>query len=70
MVKAGGTSADGKRFVVLGLSRENCKRLLEGKPIQVDVEKDLGISGGPVVILVGGETEETIAESLKGMLRS
>jgi hypothetical protein len=70
MVKAGGTAEDGRRFVILGLSRENCKHLLKGKPIKIDVEKDLGIPGAPMVLLLGGETEDIIAKQLRGMLRS
>jgi hypothetical protein len=63
MIKALATGKDGRPILILGLSRGNMERLLDGKPIQVD-PADLKIPGGPVVIILGGETEEAIQAEL------
>ena len=54
--------ARGRNLVIFGLSRMNCERLLEGKPILVDME-ELGMSGK--ALIVGGETEEDIKRELE-----
>lgn len=51
--------------VILGLSDENWRRLREGQPIMVqlhDLDPELPTLG---VILMGGETEESLAEDLR-----
>ncbi len=69
MIKARSSTDDGRTFILLGLSSENCRRLLEGQPIRIDTQLEppegLGLNGGPVIALVGGATEETIAAELK-----
>jgi len=47
---------------IFGLARENINRLIEGKPILVDLGKEFGTPG--VMILLFGETEEAIALEL------
>ena len=52
-------SIKGRPTMLLGLSRKNTERLLDGQPIHKDI-------GFPIdVLIVGGETEETILEDLK-----
>jgi hypothetical protein len=63
MVKLTGVSKNGKLAVVLGLSKLNCDKLLEGKPIFF-LGDEIGIPGISVTI-VGGEDEQKIVESLK-----
>jgi hypothetical protein len=61
MVKAGAIASDNKRMAILGLSRLNCEKLVEGKPIVVDLA-EFGIEGR--LVLVGGETEADITREL------
>lgn len=51
-------------LVVLGLSRKNCEKLLEGKPISIDGGAELGIPGLRILIMAG-EDEETLAAQLE-----
>ena len=66
MIKAAGTSRqDGRPVVILGLSRSNTEKLLLGQPISVDTETEFGIEGGPVIMIMGGETEEAMKRELE-----
>lgn len=71
MITAGGMK-DGAPLLVIGLSAENGRRLVGGEPIRVKAE-DLALMGLPEmeIVLVGGATEEEIAEDLRaaGWLR-
>lgn len=65
MIKASGGGADGTPFLLLGLSAENCRRLVAGQPITVradHVDPRLPVLN---VIVVGGATEESIAAELR-----
>lgn len=62
MIKAKLTDRDGKPIVILGLSSGNWSELLKGRPIMVDLS-ELGATECKVVIL-GGESEQTIAQEL------
>jgi hypothetical protein len=56
-------------ILLLGLSRENCRRLLDDKPIRIS-SADLAEIGLPTdmeVIIIAGETEASISQSLGGM---
>lgn len=61
MIKFRSTTKDARPFYGLGLSHENVKRLMAGKPIVVNLA-DLG-GYGDVVVFVG-ETEESMAEEV------
>lgn len=54
--------------ILIGLDRENTKRLHEGKPIRVDLRepppKGLSMCDGPILYLMAGETLGDIAEEL------
>jgi hypothetical protein len=63
MIKALATMKGGRRGLLFGLSRVNMEKLLAGLPIRVDTE-DMGMKGGPMVYIVGAETEEGLAEEL------
>lgn len=53
-------------FVLLGLSRANCERLLQGQPIRISGNDDaIGLPGVTIVIM-GGETEAAIEAELRG----
>ena len=65
MLKARGDLADGKKVAIIGLSRRNAELLLEGKPIKVNLE-DIGIQGGPLIVLMGGEIEGDVVRELAG----
>lgn len=62
---------DGRPMLGLGLSRGNCRKLLEGKPIFIDLKVLLGTSdlradlNDATVLIFGGETEEAMIEDLK-----
>lgn len=62
MIKAKGKTHEGDPLYILGLSRENMRRLMKGEPIVVDMRKEYGDRA--VVIIVGGETEEAIRDEL------
>jgi len=62
MIKARGTTPDGKPVYVLGLSAMNLKLLREGRPIDVDLSV---LGGRGHVLLLGGETEEAIVQELR-----
>lgn len=62
MIRASAVDDDGRPIYIFGLSRENINRLMEDRPIMVDLQQEFG-SGG-IVIIIGGETEEAIALEL------
>lgn len=62
MIKAVGESGD-KRFLLIGLSMENCRRLLRGEPIMFDLPAPLDPESK--IIMLGGETEEAIVAELR-----
>lgn len=61
MIKAAKHGPDGST-ILIGLSRMNTVKLLEGKPIKFDGRK-LGLPN-ITVLIVGGETEEAIIQEL------
>ncbi len=68
MLKAYGTTGE-RRLLVLGLSIENRLRLGEDLPILIGAP-ELAAMGIPMaepfsIVLVGGDTEESIAEDLR-----
>lgn len=68
MIKASGALKDGRRFIIFGLSRLNTEKLLEGKPIRIDLREPppagLMVPDGMVIGIMGGETEAAIASEL------
>jgi hypothetical protein len=50
-------------LLFFGLSRGNCEKLLQGKPIRIEGNA-IGLPGITIVI-AGGETEDAIAAELK-----
>lgn len=69
MIKAFTKTTDGRRLVLLGMSRGNAQRMLDGHPVYVDLQepapKGLGIPGGDVIGIVGGDTEASILAELR-----
>lgn len=65
MIKATGGGADGVPFLLLGLSEENCRRLVAGQPISVRADHVDPRLPAINVILVGGATEQDIARDLR-----
>lgn len=55
---------DGRPFFLLGISRNNLEAAVQGKPIHVDLT-ELGHHECGAITIVGGETEESIADELK-----
>lgn len=64
MLKATFTLKDGKKALVLGIDKENVRRLQEDKPIRFDAA-EVGLPGWEVVV-VYGETIDVIKEKLLG----
>lgn len=58
----------GRPTMLIGLSRENCQRLLAGQPIMFDTSvappKGLGLTEPPIVFIVASETEAEIKAAL------
>ena len=69
MIKWGGRTEHGG-LIGIGLSRENCKRLLEGKPIvyRLDADHQPDDDGELTVFIVGGETEDAMVKDLETAL--
>lgn len=63
MIKAVAQGPDGRPLLILGLSRKNTERLLEGRPIPVELRDLFGIDA--VVLIVAGETEDAIVDELR-----
>jgi hypothetical protein len=62
MIKAILSNDDGSQMLLLGLSKTNMDKLLEGLPIAVDIT----VNGAHLRIgIVGGETEEAIIAELR-----
>jgi hypothetical protein len=66
---------DGRPMLGFGLSRGNCEKLLEGKPIFVDLKLMLeGLLNGtkPIndttVLIFGGETEASMTAEIEAYL--
>ena len=57
MIKAVLSSDNGNQLLLIGLSRLNMEKLLEGKPILFEI----GVNNAPLrIAIVGGEPEEAI----------
>lgn len=73
MIKARGTIKDGRTFILLGLSAENCRRLLAGQPIKVDTQEatpaGVALDGGPVIAIVAAQTESELQAAIKPFIR-
>ena len=64
MIKfAGNDTQTGRPVLGIGLSRDNCDRLLEGQPILFDTANMTGFPDLTVCI-IAGETEESMAASM------
>lgn len=63
MIKAVGRTGAGQPLLVLGLSGENMTRLMADEPILIRMG-DVGLPDC-VVAIVGGRTEDAIAEALE-----
>lgn len=62
MIRAAGTLHDGRPFILIGLSAENCRRLLAGRPAIFD-GAPFGYPGE--IMIIGGETEDTMYDDLR-----
>lgn len=68
MITAIAKGPDGKRIIVLGITRENVTRLIEGKPIRVTAETHPGFATDLVIGILFGEDEHALTETLKPFL--
>lgn len=62
MVKFTASDDDGP-LIGLGLSKDNIRLLRQGKPIVVDLEKDLHLPPGRILLFYG-DTEASITKAL------
>lgn len=65
MIKAVANLPNGRKALIVGLSRENTRRLLRGMPITFRAE-DLGLPAMDVIV-VAGATENDIIEDLRSI---
>lgn len=66
MLKFTGNNTASRPVLGIGLTRENCDRLLGGQPIVLTTENMLGLP--PLdVCLFAGETDEAMANAMVGM---
>jgi hypothetical protein len=68
MVIATATGANGEQITVLGLTRTNLDRLVDGQPIRVTAETHPGFPEGRVIYICFGETERVIATQLRELI--
>jgi len=68
MITAIAKGENGKRIIVLGVSRENIDRLIAGKPIRVTAETHPGFADDLVIGIMFGETERALTDALKPFL--
>lgn len=61
MIRLTGETADGRKFVLLGIDKENVRRLTSGHPIRCSAES-VGIERD--VIVAYGETLQAITDEL------
>jgi hypothetical protein len=57
-----------KRFLVLGVTRENITRLLAGRPIRLSAESHPGIPADLVLAIVFGETEGDLMRDMRAAI--
>lgn len=73
MIKARVRTNDGRTFILLGLSAENCKRLLAGQPIRVDTQSPtpagLDLDNGPVIAIVAAQTEAEMERAIESLIK-
>ena len=67
MIKAAATDQQGRPVAIVGLSLDNIRLLVEGRPIKTDTDF-LGFPGGTLMIFVG-KTEEEMAEMMKPLIK-
>lgn len=65
MIKIGGTTSRGRKFVVLGLSDMNLKRLREKKPIHIAGEE---INADTDIWICWGDSEEALIEEFSPLI--
>jgi hypothetical protein len=68
MITAITTGADGRRYIILGVTRENIKRLTEGQPVFVRAESHTGFPADVAVAIFFGETERALTEAMQPFL--
>lgn len=65
MIKFTAKSTAAGTIIGLGLSRLNCERLIDGKPIVINTKRDLGTPYEITILLCGGEDEKSIVADLE-----
>jgi len=68
MLKFIAESSDGTRIVGIGLSRENCDRLLAHQPIELDLKRDYNLPFRARIVIVADQTEQDLAHSLRSVI--
>jgi hypothetical protein len=68
MITAIANAADGKRIILLGISRENVTRLTAGRPIHVSAETHPGFPADLVITIAFGETERHLVDQMKSVI--
>ena len=68
MIKFTGDLKGGGRLIGLGLSRSNCERLLDHKPINIDMRQDLALPWNGKIVLLADETEQALTDSLRDFI--
>jgi hypothetical protein len=67
MMTAVAHAPDGARIVLLGLTRENVRRLTAGQPIRVKAESHPGFPVDLVIAIVFAETDRELGEAIRGV---
>lgn len=65
MIIARGSTSEGKDLLLLGLSNENLRGLVSGKPIKLNAETHPGMPEGLTIGIIYGQTEREMYNELR-----
>lgn len=68
MVTAVATGEDGRRVIVLGVTRDNLVRLMNGRPIHVEAESHPGFPADLAITIFYGASQRALVEQLQPLL--
>jgi hypothetical protein len=68
MIVGMSTGPKGQRVIILGVTRQNVERLIDGKPIYVTAEHHPGFPTDLQIAICFGETEREITEELRPLI--
>jgi hypothetical protein len=68
MITATATGANGQQIILVGVTRENVKRLMKGQPIHLTAASHPGFPEHLAITICFGETERSLTEELRELI--